>query len=52
MVGRRNRRGRAIGVMLMGVKKGIKIIEHKKKYVEKEGIMMKVIILKGRKDGE
>jgi len=33
----------------MGVKKGIEIVEHKERGEEKEGIMMIVIRLKGRK---
>jgi len=45
MAGRRNKRGRAKGGMLMGVRKGIEIIERE----EKEGIMMKVVRAKGGK---
>jgi len=40
---RRNKRGRAMGGMLMGVRGGIEIIKRE----EEEGIMMRVIRLKG-----
>jgi len=50
MIGRKNRRIRAIGGM-MGVKKGIEIVEHKERVGEEEEIM-KVIRLQGRKNEE
>lgn len=47
MAKRRNRKGRAMSGMVMGVRRGIEIV--KKEKVEMEGLMWKVIRLGGKK---